>query len=316
MLALRERLTQLALNLWWTWHPEVIEIFRDLDPVAWRATNHNPVGVLGQLSDEALTHRVEMLSLETRVNFAFRRLQDYLTDDDTWGRQHAARLLVSPIGYFSAEFGLHESLPLYSGGLGILAGDFMKSLSDLGVPAVGVGLFYANGYFRQRIDESGWQREEFGGVDVATLPLRHAANPDGSTLVVRVPSGDGPLHAAVWMAHVGRAQLLLLDADVEANPPALRSLTSQLYGGDEVTRIRQEVLLGIAGLRALGALGIRPQVFHLNEGHSAFVILERMRERVGTTACRSRTPCARRRCRWRSRRTRRSRRATTDSGWT
>jgi glycogen phosphorylase len=280
MHTLRERLTQLALNLWWMWHPEVIEVFRDLDPVAWKDTNHNPIGVLRQLSDDALTRQVEVFSLETRVNFEFRRLQDYLADDRTWCGQHAARLLVSPIAYFSAEFGLHESLPLYSGGLGILAGDFLKSLSDLGVPAVGVGLFYANGYFRQRLNESGWQQEEYGSMDLASLPLKHAANPDGSTLVVRLTSGHGPMHAAVWMAHVGRAQLVLLDADVGPNTPEMRSLTAQLYGGDEVTRIRQEMLLGIAGLRALRALGIRPQVLHLNEGHSAFAILERIRERV------------------------------------
>src|SRR4029453_5004402 len=280
MHTLRERLTQLPLNLLWMWHPEVIEIFRDLDPVAWKDTNHNPIGVLRQLSDDALTRQVEMFSLETRVNFEFRRLQDYLADDRTWCRQHAARLLVSPIAYFSAEFGLHESLPLYSGGLGILAGDFLKSLSDLGVPAVGVGLFYANGYFRQRLNESGWQQEEYGSMDLASLPLKHAANPDGSTLVVRLTSGQGPMHAAVWMAHVGRAQLVLLDADVGPNTLEMRSLTAQLYGGDEVTRIAQEMLAGSAGLRALRALGIRPQVLYLNEGHSAFAILERIRERV------------------------------------
>jgi starch phosphorylase len=277
---LRERLTQLALNLWWTWHPEVIEVFRDLDPIAWKETNHNPIAVLQRLSDDALARQVELLSLDTRINYEFRRLQDYLTDDHTWCRRHAARLYVSPVAYFSAEFGLHESLPLYSGGLGILAGDHLKSASDLGVPAIGVGLFYASGYFRQSVDAAGWQAESYGNTDVASLPLKHAANPDGSPLVVRVRCGDGPMHAAVWVAHVGRARLVLLDADVEPNPPAMRSLTAQLYGGDDVTRIRQEMLLGVAGLRALGALGIRPQVFHLNEGHSAFVVLERVRERV------------------------------------
>ena len=278
--AIRERLTQLALNLWWTWHPDVVAVFRDLDPVAWKETNHNPIAVLQRLTDEALGRQVGMLSLESRINFAFRRLQDYLTDDRTWCRRHAARLCVNPIAYFSAEFGLHESLPLYSGGLGILAGDHLKSGSDLGVPIVGVGLFYANGYFRQRLDAGGWQQEDYGSVDLASLPLRHAANADGSTLVVKVRCGDGTMHAAVWMAHVGRTQLVLLDADVAPNPPAMRSLTAQLYGGDAVTRLRQEMLLGIAGLRALGALGIRPQVFHLNEGHSALAILERIRERM------------------------------------
>jgi starch phosphorylase len=280
MNALRERLTQLALNLWWTWHPEVVEVFRDLDPIAWRETNHNPIAVLQRLSDDVLARQVEMLSLDTRINYEFRRLQDYLTDDRTWCRRYAARLCVSPVAYFSAEFGLHESLPLYSGGLGILAGDHLKSASDLGVPVVGVGLFYASGYFRQHVDAAGWQQETYGTTDVRSIPLKHAANPDGSPLVVRVRCGDGPMHAAVWMAHVGRARLVLLDADVAPNPPEMRSLTAQLYGGDDVTRIRQEMLLGIAGLRALGALGIRPQVFHLNEGHNAFVVLERVRERV------------------------------------
>jgi starch phosphorylase len=280
MSTLRERLTQLALNLWWTWHPEVIEVFRDLDPAGWKEANHNPIAVLHRLSDEDLARQVEMLSLDMRINYEFRRLQDYLTDDRTWCRRHAARLSVSPVAYFSAEFGLHESLPLYSGGLGILAGDHLKSASDLGVPLIGIGLFYANGYFRQQVDATGWQQETYGTTDVSTLPLKHAANPDGSPLVVRVRCGDGSLHAAVWLAHVGRARLVLLDADVALNPPAMRFLTAQLYGGDDVTRIRQEMLLGIAGLRALGALGIRPQVFHLNEGHNAFVILERLRERM------------------------------------
>lgn len=279
-MTIRERLTQLALNLWWTWHPEVGELFRDLDGAAWRDTNHNPIAVLQRVSDETLAQRIEELSLESRVNFQYRRLQDYLTDDGTWCADHAARLRVGSIAYLSAEFGLHESLPLYSGGLGILAGDHLKSASDLGVPVVGVGLFYANGYFRQRVDEAGQQHEEYGTTDLTTLPLMHAAAPDGSTLTVTVPCGEGPLHAAVWIAHVGRVRLVLLDSDVPNNPPSLRVLTARLYGGDDLTRIRQELLLGIGGLGALRALGVRPQVLHLNEGHSAFAILERVRERV------------------------------------
>ncbi|HLG54266.1 MAG TPA: alpha-glucan family phosphorylase [Vicinamibacterales bacterium] len=280
MQTLRDRLTQLARNLWWTWHPEIGEIFRDLDLEAWRDTNHNPIAVLQRVSDDTLATRVAELALESRINFQYRRLQDYLTDDRTWCAEHAARLRVGPIAYFSAEFGLHESLPLYSGGLGILAGDHVKSASDLGVPVVGVGLFYTNGYFRQRVDDTGWQREEYGKTDLTTLPLEHAAAPDGSALTVDVPCGEGPLRAAVWIAHVGRAMLVLLDTDVPTNSPALRALTARLYGGDDMTRIRQEMLLGIAGLRALRALGIRPHVLHLNEGHSAFAIYERVRERV------------------------------------
>ena len=280
MHTVRDRLTELALNLWWTWHPEIGDIFRDFDPAAWSGTNHNPIAVLQGMSDDTLASRVDALGLESRINFHCRRLHEYLTDDDTWCAEHAARLRVGPIAYFSAEFGLHESLPLYSGGLGILAGDHLKSASDLGVPVAGVGLFYANGYFRQRVDESGWQHEEYGTTDLATLPLRRAAASDGNALTVEVSCSEGALHAAVWMAHVGRSTLVLLDTDVASNSAALRPLTARLYGGDDLTRIRQEIVLGVAGLRALRALGIRPQVLHLNEGHSAFAIYERLRERI------------------------------------
>ena len=197
MHTLRERLTQLALNLWWTWHPEVAEIYRDLDAAAWRETNHNPIALLERLSDDALARRLDELGLESRINFQYRRLQEYLTDDRTWCADHAARLRVGHVAYFSAEFGLHESLPLYSGGLGVLAGDHLKSASDLGVPVVGVGLFYANGYFLQRLDEAGRQHEEYGTTDLATLPLRRAAAPDGNPLRVEVQCGEGTLVAAV-----------------------------------------------------------------------------------------------------------------------
>ncbi|OFW28641.1 MAG: alpha-glucan phosphorylase [Acidobacteria bacterium RIFCSPLOWO2_02_FULL_65_29] len=276
----RDRLKALGLNLWWTWHPEVIELFRELDPEIWRGTNHNPIALLARLSDELLAERIERESLESRINFHSRRLHEYLVDDQTWCAAHAGVLRAAPVAYFSAEFGLHESLPLYSGGLGVLAGDHLKSASDLGIPAVGVGLFYARGYFRQRVEPSGWQQEEYGPSDIATFPLVHAAAPDGSTLSVRVECGAESLHALVWIAHVGRARLVLLDSNAEANPPHVRELTATLYGGDQLTRIRQEILLGIGGLKALRALGIRPSILHLNEGHSAFAILERVRERV------------------------------------
>lgn len=280
MLTSKGKLTGLGLNLWWTWHPEVIDLFRELDPTMWLETNHNPIALLARLPDDLLAERIERGSLESRINFHYHRLQEYLVDERTWCAAHAGILRTTPVAYFSAEFGLHESLPLYSGGLGVLAGDYLKSASDLGIPAVGVGLFYARGYFQQRIAASGWQQEEYGISDIATFPLVPAAASDGSALVVSVECGTETLHALVWIAHVGRARLVLLDSNVDANPPHLRELTATLYGGDQLTRVRQEILLGMGGLRALRALGIRPSIIHLNEGHSAFAILERVRERV------------------------------------
>jgi glycogen phosphorylase len=275
-----DRLRELAFNLWWNWHPQVLELFRELDPAGWKATNHNPIALLNRLSPDQLLERVKFLSLENRVSFHYRRLQEYLVSDRTWCSAQAGALRMTPIAYFSPEFGLHESLPLYSGGLGVLAGDYLKSASDLGLPVIGVGLFYANGYFKQRLDGKGWQQEEYGLTDVENLPLRRPIGPDGSPITIQMPCGGATLHAGIRIARVGRTLLLLLDTEVESNRPELRGLTARLYGGDEVTRIRQEILIGIGGLRALRTLGIRPKVLHLNEGHSAFAILERTRERV------------------------------------
>ena len=279
-LSVEGRLRELAFNLWWNWHPQVLEMFRELDHRGWADTNHNPIALLKPFAAGELATRVAELSLENRVSFHYRRLQEYLTSDLSWCSAQAGALRVTPIAYFSAEFGLHESLPLYSGGLGVLAGDYLKSASDLGLPMVGVGLFYANGYFRQRLDAAGWQREEYGVTDIETLPMRRPIGHDGLPITIRIPCNGETLTAGIWVARVGRTLLLLLDSDVEQNPPHLRGLTGRLYGGDEVTRIRQEILLGVGGLRALRALELRPAVLHLNEGHSAFAILERARERV------------------------------------
>lgn len=281
-MTVEDRLRTLAYNLWWTWHPEVLDIFRALDPATWRDQHHNPVAVLAALEGGRLPARIDEEGLANRIAFHYRRLEEYLTGEDTWCADQSGALRVAPIAYFSAEFGLHESLPLYSGGLGILAGDHLKSASDLGVPAIGVGLFYAAGYFRQRLDASGWQQESYGTTDLALLPLVRAATPAGGALTVTVRAGADDLRAGVWMAHVGRSRLLLLDTDIADNSAPLRDLTAQLYGGDERTRIRQEMLLGIGGLRALSALGIVPRALHLNEGHSAFAVLEQTRARMAT----------------------------------
>ena len=193
---------------------------------------------------------------------------------------YAGPLRVYPVGYFSAEFGLHESIPIYSGGLGILAGDHIKCASDLGIPIVAVGLLYAQGYFNQRLDPTGWQQESYPAIDTDRQPMAPASLSEGQPLVITVETREGPLAARVWRLPIGRATLLLLDSDVPQNRPEDRRLTARLYGGDKRVRARQEVLLGVGGVRALTAQGIVPAVLHLNEGHSAFAALEMTRQRM------------------------------------
>ncbi|HEY6370159.1 MAG TPA: alpha-glucan family phosphorylase [Candidatus Sulfotelmatobacter sp.] len=277
---LQERLWALARNLWWSWDHNSSSLFLDLDPARWNELNHNPVALLGELPLAKLETRAAELMLHSRVNYAYRRLLEYLEADRTWGTRHAGVLRPHPVAYFSAEFGVHESLPVYSGGLGVLAGDHIKSASDLDIPLVGIGLFYGQGYFRQRLDLGGWQREEYLKTDVNQMPMEVAIGKDGRPVVVEIETRSGRIRAKVWRVEVGRRDLLLLDSDVEGNAPEDRELTSRLYGGDLRIRIRQELLLGVGGLRALKALGISPGVLHLNEGHSAFAVLEAIRMRM------------------------------------
>src|SRR5690606_8172164 len=206
----------------------------------------------------------------------YRAMREYLQASDTWADRHAGVLGARPVAYFSAEFGLHESLPIYSGGLGVLAGDHIKSASDLGVPLVGIGLYYDQGYFRQRLDREGWQQEQYIELDHQLLPPE-PATVGGTPVIVTIETRTGNIAARVWTLAVGRCTLLLLDSNVEGNTPEDRELTSRLYGGDVRVRIRQELLLGVGGVRALHALGITPGVVHLNEGHSAFATLELVR---------------------------------------
>ena len=274
---LQRRLWALARNMWWSWDASAVSLFRDLDPARWEELGRNPVALLSEMPLDDLDERIGDLALAHRINHTFRRLQEYRERHATWGGTHAGVLRRQPVAYFSAEFGIHESLPIYSGGLGVLAGDHIKSASDLGVPLVGVGLFYGQGYFRQRLDASGWQQEEYAEVDIARLPLEPAVGPDGEAIAPEIETRGGTLRARVWQAAIGRRTLLLLDSDVDGNTPEDRALTARLYGGDVRIRIRQELLLGIGGLKALHALGIVPGVFHLNEGHSAFAVLEAIR---------------------------------------
>ena len=276
----QERLWALARNLWWSWDHDSTNLFRDLDPVRWRLINHNPIALLAEIPLAGIERRAKELVLHGRINYAYRRQQEYLNADRTWGATHAGVLRPRPVAYFSAEFGLHESIPIYSGGLGVLAGDHIKAASDLGLPLIGIGLFYGQGYFRQWLDRHGWQQEEYLQTDLAQLPMEPAIGKDGAPVVVQIETRSGTLWAKVWRIKVGRCDLLLLDSNVEGNAPEDRELTSRLYGGDGRVRVRQELLLGVGGYRALRAMGINPGVLHLNEGHSGFAVLEAIRSRM------------------------------------
>jgi starch phosphorylase len=229
---------------------------------------------------QTLEQRAAERNLHSRINYAYRRLQEYLNADRTWGAIHAGVLRPRPVAYFSAEFGLHQSVPIYSGGLGVLAGDHIKSASDLDIPLVGIGLFYGQGYFRQRLDRNAWQQEDYIQVNVAEMPMEPAIGPKGEPITVQIETRRGTIFAKVWRMKVGRCDLLLLDTDVDGNAPEDRELTSRLYGGDGRVRIRQELLLGVGGYRALRAMGITPGVLHMNEGHSGFAVLEAIRCRM------------------------------------
>ncbi|HVS00189.1 MAG TPA: alpha-glucan family phosphorylase [Thermoanaerobaculia bacterium] len=274
------KLQELAQNLWWSWQSDIRAIFRSLDPALWSLVYHNPVALLQRLSPGEIAERVTDLEMQTRIDQAHRRLQDYLRGGECWGITHAGPLLARPVAYFSAEFGLHQSLPIYSGGLGVLAGDHLKSMSDLGVPVVGVGLLYNQGYVHQLIDEDGWQQDLYEPIAAAELPVGPVVGADGAQVRVAVELPGRDIHLKIWRVRAGRSDLLLLDARDEANSPEDQELTARLYGGDQETRIQQEMLLGVGGFRALGAVGVRPAVLHLNEGHSAFALLERARDIV------------------------------------
>jgi len=279
-------LKDLARNFYWGWHPEVIAIFRDLDPELWRAVNHNPTKFLSRLAKNVLEEKGTEPVPETRLTGALEQVRRYLETEDAWGLWHAGPLRVSPVAYFSAEFGLHESLPIYSGGLGVLAGDHLKAASDLAIPMVGVGLYYTKGYFDQIVDTSGWQRERYLNFDISDLPLEPVADEYGQPVRVTVQMGSGDIRLGAWSTAVGRNRLILLDTNVDGNSDRDKAVSSALYSGDDDLRIRQQIVLGVGGLRMLTAIGIRPGVVHLNEGHTAFAVLELIRslmERDGQT---------------------------------
>ena len=273
------RLRELAYNLWWTWQPAAQELFARPDPGLWEAVGHNPVAAILRLAPGALLAAAatpEYRELYGRVMAAFDR---YMTGP-TWFEQRHPDRRRRVVAYFSAEFGLHECLPIYSGGLGLLAGDHCKAASDLGLPLVGVGILYKHGYFTQEIDREGRQEAAYPHLNFAEMPIIPVTDAGGQELLVPVELPGRTVYLRVWRAQVGRVPVYLLDADTPKNRPEDRLLTGQLYGGDQETRIAQEMLLGIGGVRALRAMGVCPSVWHINEGHAAFSLVERLRELV------------------------------------
>src|SRR3989440_4000540 len=275
-------LLELAHNLWWVWNYDAVELFRRVDRELWHNVYHNPIKLLGSISQQKLADAATddgYLAHLSRVHANFTK---HMTEAGWYQQTHGqkAKLLV---GYFSAEFGIHESLPVYSGGLGVLAGDHLKSAAELGLPLVGVGLLYRNGYFQQYLSSEGWQQEAYPELDFYNLPVEPMKYTDGSPVHVRVELPDNAVFCKVWKAQVGRIPLYLLDTNLPENAPADREITSRLYGSGTELRIKQEVVLGIGGVRALEALNIEPTVFHMNEGHSAFLALERIRVLLATT---------------------------------
>ena len=271
---------ELAYNLWWSWHPAAQKLYRDLDPELWERVEHNPVKLLRDLSPERLYAAASDPTYLAAYDQVIASLEAHLNSHTSWFTQHYPQAQNELIAYFSAEFGLHESLPIYSGGLGILAGDHCKAASDLGIPLVGVGFLYPQGYFRQRIDVHGWQQAIYEKIHFSEVPARPALNSEGRQVMISVELPGRMVYARVWHIQVGRVTLYLLDTDVALNGHGDRELTARLYGGDQETRIAQEFVLGIGGVRALRALGIDPTVWHVNEGHCAFLVLERIRELV------------------------------------
>jgi starch phosphorylase len=276
-----EQLRTLAYNLWWTWNPEAQEIFRSLSPRIWEESNHNPVAVLQSLSTQELHFRLADRTLAHFIAGVWKDFTDYLNQKRTWARRYAIKL-QRPVAYFSTEFGLHESLPIYSGGLGVLSGDHIKSASDLGLPFVGIGLFYRQGYFRQHLSANGEQREDFPSHDPETLPMELVVNKEGGRLLNTVEIGTETIYFQTWRMVIGRIPLYLFDTEIPENDPRHQKITAQVYGGDTTTRIAQEIVLGIGGIRFLRSMRIEPALYHMNEGHSAFLTFELLREELCT----------------------------------
>jgi len=272
-------LAKLAYNFFWSWCPEARHIFRTLDIRLWRGSRHNPVKMLATAPLELLQQAAEDPAFLLLYDLVMLRFQAEVSGEGTWFQSNYGTF-PAPIAYFSAEYGLHISLPVYAGGLGVLAGDFLKSCSDLGVPLVGVGLIYSQGYVRQRLREDGWQEDVEEILDRTYDPIQQVLGEEGQPILVQVPLFDPPVFVTVWKVAVGRISLYLMDTNLEVNQPWDRGITQRLYASDPELRLRQEIVLGMGGMRVLRALRIAPAILHLNEGHPALAVFERIHERV------------------------------------
>ncbi len=272
------RLDELAHDLWWSWTTSGRNVFRRLDYPLWRLTWHNPVRMLTLVEPDTLARAIANPEWLDNYDRVLEQLDAVRAAHSTWYERVGQDLGGKSFAYFSAEFALHQSLPIYAGGLGVLAGDHCKEASDLGVPLVGIGFMYPQGYFHQNVSADGWQEEIYQQLNWTDAPIEPARTPDGRPCVVAVPLGNRTVLATVWRVRVGRVNLYLLDTSLEENAPWDRDLSARLYGGDHDTRVQQEIVLGIGGVRALKALGVEPAVYHLNEGHAAFAVLQRIRD--------------------------------------
>lgn len=274
------RLDDLAHNLWWVWQADARELFRMWDYPLWRSTGHNPVKMLHATTQEQFEALAKDVPFRRKLDKVMMQFDADMRNGFKWFKQTHPDQASKPIAYFSAEFGMHNSLPIYSGGLGILSGDHIKEASDLGVPMIGIGFMYPQGYFRQRIPSHGWQEAVYEQLDFRYTPAMPIVDESGERLMIKLKLDDRDVYIQVWQVDVGAINLFLMDTDTERNAPWDRELTARLYGGNQETRIQQEVILGIGGIKVLNALGFEPSVYHMNEGHSAFLVLERIRQLV------------------------------------
>ncbi|MGN6387550.1 MAG: alpha-glucan family phosphorylase, partial [Verrucomicrobiota bacterium] len=277
---LTQGLNRLARTLWWTWNQEAQEIFHELSPRGWQNLYHNAVAILHEVSEYELRVRLQDVEFAARVREVLHKFDAYMNERKTWGAENAPGLLKNPVAYFSAEFGFHESLPIAAGGLGVLAGDHTKSASDLAIGFRGISLFYREGYFQQAINNENWQTEYYTLLNPRNLALEPVLGPNGEPLVCSVEIAMSTVYFQAWRVNVGRSPVYLIDSNRPENEQRFRDLTLRVYGGDSTTRIMQEILLGIGGVRLLRALGDEPSVFHMNEGHAAFLVFELIREKM------------------------------------
>jgi len=273
-------LSELAYNLWWSWHIEARQLFKALDNPLWKATGHNPVKLLQQIAPYRLVAAAQDPLFLKKYDSVMSDFKDAMSEGNTWFNTKYPHLAQHTIAYFSLEFAIHNSLPLYAGGLGVLAGDYCKESSDLGLPMVAVGFMYPQGYFHQHISADGWQEEFYEQLNFGEAPISPVLTDEGQPMNVEVPLDTRSVRITVWQVNVGRVKLYLLDTNVEGNSPPDRELSARLYAGDQEIRLQQQIIIGIGGVRVLRALGIQPVIWHVNEGYAAFMILERVRELV------------------------------------